>query len=397
MALAFNCTNCGERIIVKYVKVGEESKCYSCGTINSVPTEATKTDEIPEYEKEAIRIHENASDLEQISQEFAGKTAWNPRAIGWLGFFFTFFPAGIMLAFNWEKLGKPEKKRPTIFFTTLFFTIYLILLVWFLDVPVYVSLLLYLIMSIGFYRSQRKLYKDFIRKGGKKESFKKPIWIGIGSLVGVLILFGGIGAIEGLKLKKKYDQGIEYYNIGQFEKAKEIMSELADDEIYEASALYALCCIALAEGEIDHSFLLLRNLTFIAPDDLNVKLLLTRMVENYNWYFDGEVTLYYESGNIKEIRSYKNKEMNGKVVRYYEDGSLKGEFLYTDNLRKGPAKEYHKNGALSVEGNFADDFRTGKHIYYTADGKIKKYGYFNQDSASTSFVFPNDSLKTGDH
>jgi len=45
MSLAFNCPICGERIVVRYLKVGETALCRSCGSYVQVPTTATTTDE----------------------------------------------------------------------------------------------------------------------------------------------------------------------------------------------------------------------------------------------------------------------------------------------------------------------------------------------------------------
>ncbi len=47
--LKFICKNCGEEIIVKYLKPGEVTNCRNCGTENDVPGSAEETDELPEY------------------------------------------------------------------------------------------------------------------------------------------------------------------------------------------------------------------------------------------------------------------------------------------------------------------------------------------------------------
>jgi uncharacterized paraquat-inducible protein A len=40
MALKFQCKNCGEDIVVRFLKVGEAAECKSCRTSNSVPESA---------------------------------------------------------------------------------------------------------------------------------------------------------------------------------------------------------------------------------------------------------------------------------------------------------------------------------------------------------------------
>ncbi len=49
MALQFNCTECNQIIIVKYLKPGEQAVCTKCGRENTVPADATGTDKDPDY------------------------------------------------------------------------------------------------------------------------------------------------------------------------------------------------------------------------------------------------------------------------------------------------------------------------------------------------------------
>jgi len=45
MALKFKCDNCGADIITKFLKLGEQAKCRSCGAVITVPSTAVDTDE----------------------------------------------------------------------------------------------------------------------------------------------------------------------------------------------------------------------------------------------------------------------------------------------------------------------------------------------------------------
>ena len=42
MALKFNCPGCNSEIVVKYLKIGERAKCWSCGAEAVVPENATE-------------------------------------------------------------------------------------------------------------------------------------------------------------------------------------------------------------------------------------------------------------------------------------------------------------------------------------------------------------------
>ncbi len=49
MALTFKCDKCGAEIITKFLKLGEEAKCRSCGAMVKVPAKATGTEEAPDW------------------------------------------------------------------------------------------------------------------------------------------------------------------------------------------------------------------------------------------------------------------------------------------------------------------------------------------------------------
>lgn len=47
MALKFKCNNCGNEIVVQYLKIGEIAMCQQCGQRSGVPADAEEVDEIP--------------------------------------------------------------------------------------------------------------------------------------------------------------------------------------------------------------------------------------------------------------------------------------------------------------------------------------------------------------
>jgi tetratricopeptide (TPR) repeat protein/DNA-directed RNA polymerase subunit RPC12/RpoP len=54
MALKFNCKECGEEIIVKWLKIGEKARCRNCGVENIVPTDAVCKNEEPSYKRPIV-------------------------------------------------------------------------------------------------------------------------------------------------------------------------------------------------------------------------------------------------------------------------------------------------------------------------------------------------------
>jgi hypothetical protein len=63
MALKFACHNCGNDIIVQYLKAGEIAKCPQCNTHNVVPNAAEFTDENPNLSLPAGLRPETAADI----------------------------------------------------------------------------------------------------------------------------------------------------------------------------------------------------------------------------------------------------------------------------------------------------------------------------------------------
>gem|GEM_PF-6642137 len=56
------------------------------------------------------------------------QSAWNPRGFTWMGLFFSFLAPLILAAYNWERLGHPEKKRPLLIAASLSLPIVLIII-----------------------------------------------------------------------------------------------------------------------------------------------------------------------------------------------------------------------------------------------------------------------------
>ena len=68
MALKFQCKNCGEDIVVRFLKVGEAAECKSCRTSNSVPESAESIDDEAAERMIKASVSESA---ESISGEAA--------------------------------------------------------------------------------------------------------------------------------------------------------------------------------------------------------------------------------------------------------------------------------------------------------------------------------------
>jgi len=105
----------------------------------------------------------------------ATKTAWNPSGIAWMSIFLGFFPAGILYAYNYARLGKKKLRTPLILIITLVFIGILFLLFTQENLNQLFFECTNIVAGLIFYFSQRNKFKSFLKHGGKKASFKMPL------------------------------------------------------------------------------------------------------------------------------------------------------------------------------------------------------------------------------
>jgi len=93
VALTFDCTNCGERIVVNHVNIGEMAKCRKCGGFCEVPPDAreieaessTQNDTTLEGNRVCIQYHEARSNENGLLADILRYTAWIAMAVGAIG------------------------------------------------------------------------------------------------------------------------------------------------------------------------------------------------------------------------------------------------------------------------------------------------------------------------
>ena len=62
---------------------------------------------------------------------------------------------------------------------------------------------------------------------------------------------------------------------------------------------------------------------------------------------------YYENGQVKDIKYYKNESKRFfKRIVYYENGQIKKEGNYKKGIPHGKVVEFYKNGQLEIEKNY---------------------------------------------
>lgn len=85
---------------------------------------------------------------------------------------------------------------------------------------------------------------------------------------------------------------------------------------------------------------------------------------------DGFVKIYYKSGDIKEIRSYKKGLMDGTWVTYNSENVKVAEANYQDGKKHGKWMIWDDNGVLRYDMIYESGDRTGIWNIYNEKGEV---------------------------
>ena len=70
--------------------------------------------------------------------------------------------------------------------------------------------------------------------------------------------------------------------------------------------------------------------------------------------FSGSCENYYDSGSVKEMRSFKEGKLTGPFKSYHENGQLASEGQYVNGVADGVWKHYSPTGALISEKTYVN-------------------------------------------
>jgi len=85
-------------------------------------------------------------------------------------------------------------------------------------------------------------------------------------------------------------------------------------------------------------------------------------------------SFYFDNGQLKEKKSYKDDKLDGKYVSYFEDGQIKKDIVYQNGNMKSHTY-YFSNGKVEREG--------------TGDCEYRIYGYEIDGSKNTDLKYEN--------
>ena len=108
---------------------------------------------------------------------------------------------------------------------------------------------------------------------------------------------------------------------------------------------------------------------------------LLKIEENYSYDKQGtlkEEKLYYENGQLKSIKQWKNRFHHSRWIYWSEDGKITSEVNFFEGENDGPQREYWNNGQLKLEriwkpnGGLGADIIISQKYWHKNGKKIKK-------------------------
>jgi len=84
---------------------------------------------------------------------------------------------------------------------------------------------------------------------------------------------------------------------------------------------------------------------------------------------DGKTTIWYKSGKLKIEMNYKEDKLHGKRVVFYENGQKSEEGNYKDGKEDGKYTQWHKNGQIMMELHYKDGKEDGKWTWWYKNGQ----------------------------
>jgi antitoxin component YwqK of YwqJK toxin-antitoxin module len=79
--------------------------------------------------------------------------------------------------------------------------------------------------------------------------------------------------------------------------------------------------------------------------------------------FSGPRFLYYENGQVKAERNFKDGQLHGPYISYYDNGQIKVDGYYLNNMMNGRFKRYNRDGTLKSEEIYKDNFLTQRQTF----------------------------------
>ena len=84
---------------------------------------------------------------------------------------------------------------------------------------------------------------------------------------------------------------------------------------------------------------------------------------------DGLCVWWFENGQIRSEKHYKDGKLDGKWTLWYENGQIKAKEHYKDGKKDDKETWWFENGQIKAEGNSKDGKPDGKFTYWDDNGQ----------------------------
>lgn len=93
---------------------------------------------------------------------------------------------------------------------------------------------------------------------------------------------------------------------------------------------------------------------------------------NYLKLFKTTVSVFYDTGELKELYQEDNFEFQGEYKKFWKNGYLQYEATYENGSEDGIVSEFYDNGLKESETEYKEGTKHGQSFLYSREGKIIK-------------------------
>lgn len=98
--------------------------------------------------------------------------------------------------------------------------------------------------------------------------------------------------------------------------------------------------------------------------------LIRASIEIKDGMLDGQTRIYFENGQLEEIRSFKKGMMHGKWEKWNLQNIKVAEANYMDDKKDGKWFVWDDNGTLRYNMTYREGEKTGNWLMYDEQGKL---------------------------
>lgn len=208
------------------------------------------------------------------------KPPWNPKAIGFITFFFSFLPGGIMLALNYERLGQPEKKMPTLLAVIVGFVVFMTIIFMLPEESAFDRLFHWLNIAIAvtFGNLQKGTFESYMADGGTKASPWPAAGLSFMGVVAIVVAFGAWAFWDVSRDEARFETARTHMQAGEYDQAEAIFLEYAEKYPEEAGTYFNLASIYLSQGRLEEARKYAAEYHRLVPDDPEGEALMNRIL-----------------------------------------------------------------------------------------------------------------------